>query len=101
MPRFQNTTARALASLHAHGSPIPAHSISALRPVFTQQRIERPVGIRDHANPLRSNQDGEIAGCARVLGSFENALRVIDEPAHTLLIDKLRANSSLRKRYQI
>lgn len=85
---------RKIAAFDFHRSLIPAHTIRGVGAVMEQQRIERPIGIGDHVNSVRAQQDRDVAGGSGRLGRVQDLVRVIYEPAHECLIEKPDVDSS-------
>jgi hypothetical protein len=89
--RLQQTGPGAFAALHPDQSPSLADAIRHLGAVVPGKRIERPVGIGEHADAaVLADQDAQGGTAFAVrgsrLGGVQNANSVLGEPAHAKLI---------------
>lgn len=82
------TALHSVAPIHAYSAGARSYPISRPRTVFAQQRIERPIGIRNQPNPAFGAQQNRIirrnlTGIHDILRGFEDPCRVADESVHT------------------
>jgi hypothetical protein len=88
---LKQASAALLASFHDDRAIAFSHAVNRTRAVVKRERIQRPIGIRDHTNrALAADKNGHIgAGFAPPRCGFrrvQDLLRMLGKTAHAVLI---------------
>ena len=79
---FEQTSAGICPPFHPYDRGVLANPVGHFRPVVRLERIQRPVGIGQHANPTLGGDEnghvrGSVAGLDRAFGGFQDARGVV------------------------